>query len=232
MMSVKIAICISTYNRPKLFRECYDSWKKNLPPNGRIFVVDDASPTDYARADHRFTENVGIATVKNKCLELAYEWGADFFFLVDDDVICINPDFYKYYINSGEDHLQHIFSKGGKWKTPDLTVVGKVDNLVGYSNTRGVMLFMTRKCVDTIGGFHRFSRYGGEHRDYSIRAFNAGLSTFKYGDVKNSSNLFDAKDRYGKPISTISKAERKEYIKNNREELRSRRNSTQYEPFR
>src|SRR5690606_1489895 len=155
-----IIVAITTHNRPELFKKCFESWQKHLPQGAKLFVVDDASDTIYCEADYRFEENVGVAVAKNKCIELAYDWGADYIFLVDDDVICKSGEWYRPYIESGEDHLQHIYGKNGKWKDPKLKEVGRVDNLVGYADTKGVMLYLTRKCVDTIGGFYRFGRFG------------------------------------------------------------------------
>ena len=80
-MKDKIAICISTRNRPEAFLKTESAIYSLLPPNAEVFVVDDASnPLYYPVADLCFTKRQGIPAVKNKCLELAMESGASHVF--------------------------------------------------------------------------------------------------------------------------------------------------------
>src|SRR5690606_8621409 len=126
---------------------------------------------------------------------------------------------------------QHIFSiTGHKTGTdPRVRCIGRCDGLVGWSNTRGVMLYLTRKCVETVGGMHVFSRYGGEHRDYSIRAYNLGMSTWKYTDVAGSEYLFKAYDHIkSKNKSTVGIVERSRLLKDARVALQRRWHCTDY----
>ena len=74
-----------------------------------------------------------------------------------------------------------------------------------HKNGLGAMMYMTKQCVDRLGGFcEEFPMYGGEHLDYFTRGYNAGLSPGKYVDVSGSEKLFYAMDR--KPVSEREKA--------------------------
>jgi hypothetical protein len=64
-----------------------------------------------------------------------------------------------------------------------------------HNNGCGCMMYMDRLCVETIGGFYEgFPMYGGEHIDYFVRGFNAGLSPSKFVDIYNSELFFEALD--------------------------------------
>jgi glycosyltransferase involved in cell wall biosynthesis len=104
----KIAICITTHNRKLVFEQSVFAWKKFKPQNADIFVVDDCS-IEAVESNFRFNENVGIATAKNKCLELAESY--DHIFLTDDDVRPKVFGWEQKYINSGMNHLCLTYDK-------------------------------------------------------------------------------------------------------------------------
>lgn len=86
----KVAIIINTRNRPKEFEKCKTEIARHsvglfLAYDTRLIVVDDASEAPYYRADYRFERRAGIPRAKNKGLRLAYEEGAEHYFLFDDD---------------------------------------------------------------------------------------------------------------------------------------------------
>lgn len=226
-----IIVAITTHNRPKLFKKCFESWQKHLPQGAKLFVVDDASDTPYCEADYRFEENVGVAVAKNKCIELAHNNNFSHLFLVDDDVICKSPDWYKPYVESGEDHLQYIFPVGSKWKDLKLKEIGRAGGIIGYNNTKGTLLYLTRKCVETIGFMRKFGRFGGEHRDYSIRAHKAGLSTFMFGDVVDSSRYFYALDALVTHRSSLPPNIREHHLREANIKQRNSRHLPLFEPY-
>jgi GT2 family glycosyltransferase len=79
-------------------------------------------------------------------------------------------------------------------------------NIKVHKNPHGVMLYISKKCIETIGGFNtEYGLYGGEHSDFSTRVFNCGLNPFgKNLDVDGSDQYFYALDRIKKVQSTIS----------------------------
>src|SRR5690606_12406341 len=112
-MRDKIAICISTRNRPEAFHKCWHEWECLVleHQNVETFYVDDASDTIYVEGKnvYCFSERVGIPRAKNKSLELAMDCGAEHIFLCDDDVYPISPHALDPYINSPFKHLCYTF---------------------------------------------------------------------------------------------------------------------------
>lgn len=202
-MKPKIAICISTYNRPDVIARAMPFHKLYLPPDAQIFVVDDGSDN---KPDHSIfagvnvcymTQNHGIAATKNKCLELAMNWGADCIFLFDDDCWPIVDEWWIPYVEHPELHLMYQFPLPGKPKT-DLREVYRDAATVAYTHTRGAMLYVHKMVVERLGGFDtRYGLGGFEHPDYTNRIHNYGLTSFRAMDVPNSKELLYCLDQDG-----------------------------------
>lgn len=193
----KVAVCISTSNREKEFNLSYDNWNYFEPSfniDFSIFVVEDES--DYSDADFRFESRAGVARVKNKCLELAMDWGADIIFLSDDDFWPKNYNWLDLYKNTGANHLMYNFYDKG-------TVHGKIKS---HKKPSGCLLYFKRVCIEQVGGFDtNYGLYGWEHIDISRRIYNAGLTPYRYIDAVGSNNYFFSLDEHKKTKSTISK---------------------------
>lgn len=177
-----ISICITTRNRPEAFSFVLSKIMQHIKCEYQLVVVDDASDTPYCNTSFRFNERVGIPAAKNKCLELAKH---DHIFLFDDDTYPISDEWYLPYINSGKEHLCYTFLAKNKVKE------GFKYHILG----NGCMLYVTRKCIDTIGGFdwnYGLGKY--EHVDFSRRIHNSGLTESIFMDVENSSELLRCMD--------------------------------------
>lgn len=60
-----------------------------------------------------------------------------------------------------------------------------------HIHPNGVMLFLTKTCLQTIGGFKSGGvMYGGEHGGFSIRAYNNALTPHPFVDVNSSRFYF------------------------------------------
>ena len=148
-MDAHIAVCITTRNRYEVFKKTLFMHGKFRPDNSSLFVVDDASdkPIRIGGNFFRFDENVGVATAKNKCLELADKWGADHIFLFDSDCHPISPDWHLPYINSGQKHLMYNFRLPNKPKT-DMQEIHRDDKITAWTHTRGALLYIHRSVLD------------------------------------------------------------------------------------
>lgn len=211
-----ISICITTRNRPTEFAIVLDWIKLYTTCEYELIVVDDASDTIYCDADYRFNERVGIPAAKNKCLELAQY---DHIFLFDDDTYPIADGWYLPYINSGKEHLcytflaKHKVKKGFKYHT-----LGN-----------GCMLYVTRKCIDTVGGFdwnYGLGKY--EHVDFSRRIHNAGLTESVFMDIENSSELLYCMDQKKEVERSFSREEMRMLLKNGEKHFQKSRKSKEY----
>lgn len=178
-----ISICITTRNRPEAFNFVLDRIKQHTNCEYQLIIVDDASDVVYCNATYRFENRSGIPASKNKCLELAKY---DHIFLFDDDTYPIADNWYLPYINSGKEHLCFTF----------LTAFKRKEGFKYHTLGNGCMLYVTRKCIDTIGGFdwnYGLGKY--EHVDFSRRIHNAGLTESVFMDVIGSGQLLYCMDQ-------------------------------------
>lgn len=232
----KIGIGITTHNRREVFSKTFsnigaylpDGWKEKF----KLVVVDDASEIPILNVDYRFETNVGIAVAKNKCFELLDD--CEHIFLFDDDVYPIVEKWWELYINAGEKHLMYIFKDfATPRKLNDTIVLHESGNLVAYSHARGVMCYFHHDCLDTVGGMDPiFGRWGFEHPDLSNRIYNAGLTSYRYMDVKDSNKLFYCADEHETVKSTVWDAERLKYIDRNKAIYNTRLNSKIFVPYK
>ena len=180
---IPISICISTRNRPNEFRKVVERIKKHTHCEYQLMVVDDASDVPYCDADYRFDKRSGIPAVKNMCLSFAEH---DHIFLFDDDTYPISDDWWKPYVNSGKNHLCYTFLS--KYKVKDGFTYHHLGN--------GCCMYLTRKCLETVGGFDwRFGLGKYEHVNLSRRIFNAGLTEAPFMDVLGSEQLLYCLDQ-------------------------------------
>jgi len=246
-MTPKIAVCITTHNRYDILLRSLNEHYKYLPDGASIFIVDDASNdpitpdkipaiVTHHQGIYRFGQNVGIARAKNKCLELAADWGAEHIFLFDDDTWPIHPDWWRPYVESKEPHLMYIFNPTaqGSYPLKPRRVVYRDENIVAYDHTRGCMLYVERHVLDVVGGFDvAFGKGTIEHRDFTDRIHRAGLTTYRVMDVPISEYLIYCIDQDGAVASTISREERFELVKRNKLLLKNNgENAELYREFR
>ncbi len=115
----KVAIIVVTYKRQQLLSELLDSFLKLTVAPWRVVVVDNENSVETARVVENFrerlnaysatalwhdggdavvyapqTENTGGAGGFSAGVQIAYEMGADWFWLMDDDVVVV-PDSLK-----------------------------------------------------------------------------------------------------------------------------------------
>lgn len=236
---MKIAICITTRNRLKTFVKGWNYQFRFAPPDSRIFIVDDASDYRPAYYDlpenaegYGFDEQVGIARAKNKCLEMAYNWGADHIFLFDNDCFPIVQDWWKPYVEHKEPHLMYQFKLPGK-PSNDMQELYRDDQTVAYTHTRGAMLYVERRVLDIVGGMD--TRYGEamyEHTDWTNRIHNAGLTTYRAMDVPNSHKLLYCFDEDGSIESSIPVHIKRRNMNRNRGLYQKSKTSKEYKEFR
>lgn len=244
----KIAICLTTRGRDQYLSRALSNHLKYLPPEARIFVVDDGSeePKNLGNGItyHHFIDNVGIPAAKNKCLELADEWHADHIFLFDDDIYPIKTKWWKPYVDSAEAHFQYCWSdiKPGRYGENHYYSIGKIlyqdDEFYSFSHPRGQMLYIDAKRVlPVVGGFDPIYGKGMvEHVDWSWRIHNAGLSTWKNQDVVGSDKLFYSIDEHANDEegfeTTIDDEMRTTIDKENQRILHMKGDSSEYIEYR
>lgn len=214
-----ISICITTRNRPESFAMILERIKQYTNCEYQLVIVDDASDIHYCHASYRFETRSGIPAAKNKCLELAKY---DHIFLFDDDTYPISDDWYLPYINSGKEHLCFTF----------LTAFKRKEGFKYHTLGNGCMLYVTRKCIDTIGGFdwnYGLGKY--EHVDFSRRIHNSGLTESIFMDVDNSSELLYCMDQKREIARSFDKVEMRNLLQSGGVHFRKNRNSKEMIPY-
>lgn len=203
-----IGVAVATYNRPKVLENTLNNIIKHTP-GAYIVVVDDASTeknvipegVDYIKQK----TNGGIAKTKNKCLEALMAAGCDHLFLFDDDAWPIEDGWWEPYVDSPEPHLMAIFDKPKGATKRQVEVLYEDEKHIAYHATRGYMLYVERRAVEAVGGMDPdFGAWGWEHQSWSDRIHTAGLTTWRYADVRGSEDLFYSMDQAGEIKSTAT----------------------------
>lgn len=204
--NISIGIGITTHNRNALVKETVARLRQ-LTPNARLVVVDDASDQRVKLEGvevYRFRRNVGIARAKNKCLELLSD--CDHIFLFDDDTYPLQEGWELPYIASPEHHLMYLFTAWASGKpVGDDAVLYQDDQHRVHQHARGCMMYVDRLALSTVGGLD--VRYGvamNEHLDWSMRMHNAGLTSFRYMDVVGSEQLIYSMDQHQEVRTSIA----------------------------
>ncbi len=176
---MKIGVGITTRNRPDLLSCAMDHWfqySRDIPI--QYVIVDDASdqplpklPVDIVRLPTR----KGIAYAKSACLSRLRD--CDYIFLADDDMFPCQIGWEWPYIlghlTTGLHHFVYTEPLGIK---PKRRFRRGMVTLEQYDSTGGVLLSLTKKVVQTVGGFYpNYRPYGFEHVGYSRRIHRAGL---------------------------------------------------------
>ena len=211
-----ISICVTTRNRPESFKIVLDKIIKHTKIDFQLVIVDDASDLAYSGADYRFENRSGIPAAKNKCLELAKY---DHIFLFDDDTYPIADEWYVPYVYSGKEHLCYTFLSAFKRK----------DGFKYHTLGNGCMLYVTRKCIDTIGGFdwsYGLGKY--EHVDFSRRIHNAGLTEAIFMDIDNCKDLLYCMDQKREIQRSFTSREMTKLLSSGGKHFRQTRLSKEY----
>ena len=157
----RIAATILTYNRKDLLRRCLDCVFAQSRPCDRVIVIDNASTDGTAEMlrqewgssveVHTLARNVGASGGFNFGVRAAYQAGADFAWLMDDDVL---PEKHalarlleaeEQLSASGTDHAFVVSSVWNEDGTP--TNVPKVDTRPGPGGYESWPLFLGQKML-------------------------------------------------------------------------------------
>lgn len=218
---MRIGLGITTHNRYRVFLQSYLSWRFLLPANGKLVVVDDGSDFPVEEAHFRFDTPQGIATAKNKCLELLHD--CDVVFLADDDIYPTQAQWWNIYTEANLEHACFTFGR---------RVLNTKPRYIEFEKPCGCLLYLTRKAIDTVGGYDTtFHKYGYEHVNLSDRIFNNGLTPARYLDVPLSRSFFISLDERKAVESSVSKKDRIANIYHNKKLYEENYNSKQFIPY-
>ena len=227
----QIGIGITVHNRHETASKTIEKIRKQAPKGSKIIIVDDASNVPFPNSDFRFDKNVGIAAAKNKCFELLDD--CEHIFLFDDDCWPKVKDWHLPYVNSGHNHLMYIFDKLSSGAPNGNKKIKELSNVVIYENPCGCMMYYRKECINAVGGMDTgYGRWGFEHPDHSTRIFNAGLTPFKFMDIKGSDELFYSHDKEQTIERSVPSIVRLQHIARNRKKYERIGDSKHFIPYK
>jgi len=235
----KIGIAITTLDRYDIFEQCITNMIKYKTSNMKLIVVDDFSSEVISQQnellclhkDIKYIKNSsrkGINKSKNICLE--YLEDCDYIFLFDNDIWPIIDKWHEPWINVSNTTNIHLLDYGydiydDNGNIPNkLTIIGQISpinniKLASCSYPMGHMVFMTKYCLERIGGIDpSYKIYGAEHQGLSQRAYNYGLTrNYKYVTLPDHIHDFHSMDRLkiNNIASSIEKSVKRQLIRIN-----------------
>jgi GT2 family glycosyltransferase len=196
-MSARVFVVIVTYNGAKWVEPCFSSLRKSTIPLETI-VIDNGSTDDtLARIEAGYPEvqivrtgkNLGFGKANNVGMELAYQQGADYVFLLNHDA-WIEPDAVErlvtahrthpvygiispMHMNGAGDALDYGFSN---YIAPNKChglysdiFFGKAGEIYDVLFVNAAAWLMSRECLEKVGGFSPSFFHYGEDDNYTNR---------------------------------------------------------------
>jgi hypothetical protein len=206
-----IGVAISTHQRPHILAKALGEWAKYMPDI--LVVIHDIN-------------GEGIAATKNRSITALMDAQCEHLFLADDDVWPITSHWADHYTQDPELHLMHCWGQR--------RLISNDGHYTTWKHPRGVLLYLDRKVVETVGGMRpEFGKWGGEHVEYSQRIHNAGLTTNQYADLSVcAQGVWHAEDYTRMTPSSVSDEDRIAYVQRKRVLFRTFAGSKGYVEYR
>ena len=195
-----IAVGIVTCNRPLLFERCARGCRKHFSGSKiPFYVYNDGSNPRYDPAYERAYRlvpnrhilggpNRGVAYAKNMLLAVMLDAGADWLFLLEDDIQITSPDAVHGYVRaceqSGLHHLSFAHHGAANAGGPVET-----DGPVSYyQHSIGAWSVYSRECLEAVGVFDEVFRNAWEHVEHTMRLAVAGYTSgaWRFADATGS----------------------------------------------
>lgn len=205
-MSHSIGIGIVTCNRPEFFSRCYASIPEHLREH--VVIVNDGdtklSPESYSPSVLLNNEtNIGVGKSKNRLFRELSAGGYEYFFIIEDDMLILDPSIFDKYIEAykvtGIHHFMFAYhgpaNKGGISKgTPQPRMTVRYNDKVAVTLNQhcvGAFCFYTRKSLKDVGLFDENYVNAFEHVDHSYKLAKKQYSPpyWWWADLANSTDL-------------------------------------------
>jgi GT2 family glycosyltransferase len=225
-MADKIGVGIITCNRPQYLKGLLDSFPVDSGID-ELVVVNDGEPLSEEGAsfnkDFDFSNvtwiqnevNLGVGKSKNKALKYLFEKDCDYLFLIEDDMIILDPTVFKQYIEASKAsgiqhfnygpgspfnrkqaiknfdlHNRHLLSQDTE-PNPKMILELKTCKIALYEHTVAMFSFFTRKVIEEIGYIDEQFYNAWEHVDHTYCIIKAGYHPpfWWFADLANSHEL-------------------------------------------
>lgn len=212
---MKVYCIVVTYNGMKWLERCLNSLKGSSYPVN-IIVVDNLSTDGSVKyIQQNFPEillietgsNLGFGQANNIGFKKALEENADYVFLLNQDAWIKNDTVQKLvaaaeqnsgygilspvHLNVSEQNFEQLFLElFDRYNNSIITDLyfNKIKDIYEIEYVHAACWFMSRKCIETVGGFDPIYFHYGEDDDYLQRAKHFG---FKIGLVPTTSIVHD-----------------------------------------
>ena len=186
---MKVAIGVTTYNRPKFLAKSLRALNDNLRGlEAPVWVCNDGSgpkySAEYRRAYTRFPgatiiecpENRGVAAAKNTLLRMMLDvTNADWFFLLEDDIEITSSKAISAYVDAAEEFGTHhlSFAHHGPANAQGPTAIeGQIEF---YPHSIGAWCLYSRHSLEEAGLFDENFHNAWEHVEHELRLIQQGL---------------------------------------------------------
>ena len=227
-----IAVVLVTYNRSELLRKSLNQlFYVNKDKPDRIYIIDNNSNDNTAQVVQEFTEkfcnieyihldkNIGGAGGFEYGVRKAFDEGADWIVLIDDDVLLTNQCFkiftsslsVRCFIGVREDLLGNLVEFGAletDYRNPfrlnpkvqslkdAYKSVDKLPNVVEVESGSFEGFFVHRSVIESIGFPNKEYFIFGDDTDYSIRIRRAGYQIYAIKETRVIRQLSYSEPKY------------------------------------
>jgi GT2 family glycosyltransferase len=216
---MKIGIGVCSYNRPELATQVCQGILRTIDRSKyeikTICSVDDTNIKGYEWIKDNFGliygPNGGIPINKNRLIK--YLSDCDYIFLSEDDITYVKEGWLDVYLKAMRvtnlHHFNYIVSDYRKFIKQALQYPEGVQLGITGDYVNGVLMVMSKKCIETVGGFDlRYKKYGYEHADYTRRCAIAKMYPKYHVHVMAASEYID----WFHSDSCISQEDKQKYI--------------------
>lgn len=177
----KIGCAVITCRRPDYLRQLLQSMKDCKQYLDELIIINDGDPEsvlEFTNDYELYTNpiNLGVGKSKNKALDLLKRKNCDYYFIIEDDMVILDPTIFKKYIDASDvSGIQHFnygpgspFNREQKIKDfdlhnrhlldqhstpkPQLIIDYKTLKIALYQHTVAMFSFFTKQVINEVGG--------------------------------------------------------------------------------
>ena len=238
----KVGVGITTCNRVDFLHNLLNSLNVCREFVDEIVIVNDGTPINVPNIAHssllQNPTNLGIAKSKNIALKELKQKECEYYFLIEDDVIVIQPQVFEKYISASKDtgiehfnfgpgspfnrkqtianfdlHNRHLLSETSE-ANPKAVIEYNTCKIALYQHITGMFSFYTNNVLDKVGLMDEKFFNAWEHVDHTQQIINAGYHPpfWWFADIFESDKYITTSESAIKNSSTSQKS--KEWLDN------------------
>ena len=209
----KIGVGIITCNRPDYFKALW----KTLPLNriDDIVVVNDGKPIDVILEKGEWIDNpinLGSGKTKTKAMKYLVAKGCEHIFIIEDDMLILNPDIFDKYIEASlvsgikhfnygpgspfnrkqkiqfDLHNRHLLDQHSPVNPKFIIDYGKGVKIALYEHTVAMFSYYSKEVLEKVGYIDERFESAFDHVDHTYRIHKAGYHPhfWHFADIADS----------------------------------------------